>query len=48
MFDYSTEQVEIIEQKTYVVFDPWLAEDVGVFTSLAAAEMFARLWMERG
>lgn len=48
MDNYPQEPVEIIEVKTWVVHDPWLAEDVGVFTSREAAEMFAEVWMERG
>lgn len=48
MFDYEKEPVEVIKQETYAVYDPWLAEDVGVFTSKEAAQMFADLWVERG
>lgn len=47
-FDYGREPLEVIEQKTYIVYDPWLGEDIGTFTSLAAAEMFAKLWEEQG
>lgn len=46
MADYEKEPLEVIEERTWVVYDPWLAQDVGVFSSLAAAEMFAKMWME--
>lgn len=45
--DYDKEPLEVIEEKVYIVYDPWLAEEVGVFPSLAAAEMFAKIWKER-
>ena len=48
MDDYAKEPVEVIKVKTWVVYDPWLAQDIGVFTSREAAEMFAQVWMERG
>lgn len=48
MDDYAKEPVEVIKVKTWAVYDPWLAQDIGVFTSREAAEMFAQVWMERG
>lgn len=48
MQDYSNEPVEIFEEVAWVVHDPWIAQDVGVFSSKDAAEMFAKLWMEQG
>lgn len=46
-YNYSKEPVEIFEETLWVVHDPWLAQDVGVFTDKAAAEMFATNWMGR-
>lgn len=46
-FDYEREPAEIIEETTWVVHDPWLAQDVGVFSSRPAAELFLREWMCR-
>lgn len=46
--NYDAEPVEIFEETMWIVHDPWLAQDVGVFTSKEAAEMFAQTWMEKG
>jgi hypothetical protein len=45
---YENEPVEIFEETMWIVHDPWLAQDVGVFTTKEAAELFAKTWQERG
>ena len=47
MYDYDKEPAKIYEETTYVVHDPWVAQDVGTFSTLAAAELFLKEWMER-
>lgn len=46
-FDYQREPAQIYEESTFVVHDPWLAQDVGVFPSRPQAELFLREWMAR-
>lgn len=46
-YDYELEPVEIYEETTWVVHDPWTAQDVGVFPSKKAADLFAKQWMAR-
>lgn len=47
-YNYEAEPVEIFEETMWIVNDPWLGQDIGVFTSEEAAKMFAKTWMEKG
>ena len=42
--NYDDSPLEIFEETTWVVYDPWIAQDVGSFASKEAAELFAKEW----
>ena len=45
--DYNKEPVDIYEETVWIVNDPWEAKDIAFFFDRQAADMFAKMWMER-
>lgn len=44
MPDYDEHPLEIYEEKTWVVHDPWTAQDIAIFSSEDDAEKFKKYW----
>jgi hypothetical protein len=45
--DYNKTPVDIFEETVWIVNDPWQAQDIAFFFDRQAADMFAKIWMER-
>lgn len=45
--DYDIEPVVIYQETVWIVNDPWTAQDIATFYNEEAAELFAKVWMER-
>lgn len=47
MTDYKREPLEVHEETMWIVYDPWVAQDVAMFTSLEDADAFKEFWESR-
>lgn len=45
--DYKKEPLEIYEETTWVVYDPWAAQEIGIFLTEEAAKLFAKAWEKK-